>query len=214
MFFPLTLLTLGIFFLLPLLVLLFQIHLAETALVRLGISPMTGITIIYGSLIGSLINIPLYTRDVSPLMVDNFPFDFIGFPFNFMHGKQIIAINLGGALIPLALCVYLFPKAPLFETILGITVSSFIAYKLARPVPYIGITLPILIPPLVAVLLAGLLAPSNPAPVAFISGVLGVLIGADLLNIRTIQTPGMMSIGGAGVYDGIFLVGILTGLLA
>ena len=40
---------------------------------------------------------------------------------------------------------------------------------------------------------------------------MGVLIGADLLNLHRIRRfQGMISIGGAGLFDGIFLVGIVA----
>jgi uncharacterized membrane protein len=69
---------------------------------------------------------------------------------------------------------------------------------------------------------------SGAAPVAYIAGTLGTLIGADLLNLRAIlrgsllpateaeETPAKVidSIGGAGVFDGIFLTGILAPFLA
>jgi uncharacterized membrane protein len=51
---------------------------------------------------------------------------------------------------------------------------------------------------------------------AFISGTMGVLIGADLLHlddIRKMGTP-VASIGGAGSFDGIFISGIVAVLLA
>jgi uncharacterized membrane protein len=49
--------------------------------------------------------------------------------------------------------------------------------------------------------------------VAFISGVIGTLIGADLLNLRDLGAP-VASSGGAGTFDGIFLTGIVAVLLA
>jgi len=51
---------------------------------------------------------------------------------------------------------------------------------------------------------------------AYISGTLGTLIGADLINlgkIEGLQAP-VASIGGAGTFDGIFFTGILAVLLA
>ena len=50
---------------------------------------------------------------------------------------------------------------------------------------------------------------------AYICGVLGVLIGADLLNLNKIKKLGAptASIGGAGTFDGIFLTGVLAVLL-
>jgi uncharacterized membrane protein len=61
-----------------------------------------------------------------------------------------------------------------------------------------------------------MLSPGFTAPTAFISGVLGTLIGADILNLKRAQkiSPGLISIGGAGVFDGIFLIGIVSALLA
>ena len=54
------------------------------------------------------------------------------------------------------------------------------------------------------------------AAVASVSGSLGTLIGADLLNLGRIQGLGapVMSIGGAGTFDGIFLTGIMAVRLA
>ena len=53
----------------------------------------------------------------------------------------------------------------------------------------------------------------NAAPVAYISGVMGTLLGADLLHIGDLPAVGILSIGGAGVFDGIFLTGILAAFL-
>jgi len=76
--------------------------------------------------------------------------------------------------------------------------------------------MPVWIPPLLSVGLALLLSYDNAAPVAYISGAMGTLIGADLLNFRHFRRLGghVLSIGGAGVFDGIFLVGIAAALLA
>ena len=51
---------------------------------------------------------------------------------------------------------------------------------------------------------------------AFTAGVAGPLVGADLLHLRDLaRTPvGIMSIGGAGTFDGIILSGVLAALLA
>lgn len=212
-FFPLTLIFLIFFFLLPVFILMIQFSLTETALLKLGISPVTAISVIYISLIGSLINIPIFNRRVSYEGTVNYPYKFIGYFSPVPSDKQVIALNVGGAIVPVLICIYLLPKAPFIKTSIAILISMLIAYKLAKPVPMIGIRLPVLIPPVVAISLGLLFSPANPLPVAYISGVLGVLIGADLLNLKHVKTPGIISIGGAGVYDGIFLVGIITALL-
>jgi uncharacterized membrane protein len=52
--------------------------------------------------------------------------------------------------------------------------------------------------------------------VAYVAGTIGTLVGADLLNLRRVQDLGapVVSIGGAGTFDGIFVTGILAVLLA
>jgi len=129
--------------------------------------------------------------------------------------RQVIAVNLGGCIIPLLLCLYLLPRAPATPVIFATIIITAVCFKLSKVVPGAGIRIPALIPPLLAVLLAYVFSPGNKIPVAYISGVLGVLIGADILNLPNIgRYPGVISIGGAGVFDGIFLVGIISALLA
>jgi len=54
------------------------------------------------------------------------------------------------------------------------------------------------------------------APLAYIGGSMGTLIGADLLNLDKAQGLGapVISIGGAGTFDGIFVTGVLAVLIA
>jgi uncharacterized membrane protein len=61
-----------------------------------------------------------------------------------------------------------------------------------------------------------ILVSSSPLVVAYVSGVLGTLIGADLLNLNRISKLGapVASIGGAGTFDGVFLSGIIAVILA
>ncbi|MCM8803708.1 MAG: DUF1614 domain-containing protein [Candidatus Omnitrophica bacterium] len=217
-FLPFSIILLLIFFILLFPIFLFIIHIEiiKIALSKLGLSPATAFLILIFSLIGSGINIPIYTKEATifPSYRDLF---FLFHPFGLpkLQTEQVIAINVGGAIIPILLCIYLLPKAPGLPTLFATIISTIICFKLSKIIPGIGITIPALIPPVVSVLLAFLLSPTNKIPVAYISGVLGVLIGADLLNLPNLPPyPGVMSIGGAGVYDGIFLVGIISVLLA
>ena len=91
-----------------------------------------------------------------------------------------------------------------------------IVHLMAHPVKGVGIAEPIFIPPLIAAGVGLLLSRQYAAPLAYVSGSLGTLIGADLLNLGKIQGLGapIASIGGAGTFDGIFLTGILAVLLA
>jgi hypothetical protein len=84
-------------------------------------------------------------------------------------------------------------------------------YLLAQPVPGIGIAIPSLVPPIIAAIASFLVAHRSVAAVAYASGSLGTLIGADLLNLGKIQGGApIVSIGGAGTFDGVFLMGILA----
>ena len=75
--------------------------------------------------------------------------------------------------------------------------------------------MPVLVPPLLAALIALIISPAKAPPVAYIAGTLGTLIGADLMNLKKITGLGapVASIGGAGTFDGIFLTGIIAVLL-
>jgi len=99
---------------------------------------------------------------------------------------------------------------------MAILVISAVSYKFSKPIPGLGVAMPVFIPPLLAALLALLLDPAHAAQFAYISGVLGVLLGADIFRFKDITKMGapVASIGGAGTFDGIFLTGILAALLA
>ncbi len=204
--------------LLPLLVVLVQIQIVQIAFDRLGLSPSIGFMFFLFSLLGSSINIPLMRREVSTVIEPDLGFiPFFARPRLPTVQKQILAINLGGAIIPLLLCIYLLFRTPLLATAASTVVIIIVAKLLSRPVRGMGIVLPAFIPPIVSALLAFVLSPANPAPTAYVSGVLGTIIGADALNLPTLlrtRDPGVISIGGAGIFDGIYLVGIIAVLLA
>jgi len=202
--------------LLPILFILGYFHIVALSFEKLGISSNAALLILFIILIGSSINIPLTKKKLIYVKKPIF-FGLFRAP---KMGVQGIVINLGGAIIPSLLSFYFLYliwqrgfdlKPVLIATILMIIISKF----LARIIPGRGIVLPFFIPPLFAVIFALILAPSFATSCAFISGVLGTLIGADLLNLKRAQklSPGLISIGGAGVFDGIFLVGIVSALL-
>jgi len=72
------------------------------------------------------------------------------------------------------------------------------------------------VPPIIAAICGWFLGGSHADAVAYVSGVIGTLVGADLMNLRKIGGLGapVASIGGAGTFDGIFLTGIVAVLLA
>jgi uncharacterized membrane protein len=129
----------------------------------------------------------------------------------------VIAINVGGALIPTLVSIYLLVRNRLWgRGLLAIAGLTAVCHALANPVPGVGIALPVLVPALTTAVVALLLSRPCAAPLAYISGSLGTLIGADLLNLDKLQGLGapVASIGGAGTFDGIFLTGIVAVLIA
>ena len=80
----------------------------------------------------------------------------------------------------------------------------------------VGVVMPFLIAPVAAVLVATTLNYDQRAPLAYIGGTMGVLLGADLFRLRDIRNLGapIASIGGAGTFDGVFISGLLAVLLA
>src|ERR1700683_2833999 len=129
----------------------------------------------------------------------------------------VIAINLGGAVIPILLSIYLLMKNQIWiPGLIATAVVSAICYLVAKPVAGAGIVIPIFIPPVVACAVACILAWNRAPAGGYASGRLGTPLGADLLNpgnIRGLGTP-VASIGGAGTFDGIFVTGIFAVVLA
>ena len=129
----------------------------------------------------------------------------------------VIAVNIGGAIIPTILSIYLLTKNTFYgRAALGVAVVSLVVYNLATLVPGLGVAVPTFVPPVIAAAVALALSRQSAAPLAYISGTLGTLIGADLLNLGHLSGLGapMVSIGGAGTFDGVFLTGIIAVLLA
>jgi uncharacterized membrane protein len=130
---------------------------------------------------------------------------------------MVLAVNLGSAMIPTLLSLYLLVKTGLYgRGLLAVAIVTLVVHWLAYPVRGMGIAVPVFIPPVVAAVTALVLSRQAAPSLAYISGSLGTLIGADLLNLGRIQALGapVASIGGAGRFDGIFITGILAVLPA
>lgn len=129
----------------------------------------------------------------------------------------VIAANVGGAVIPVVISGILIVRFPQMITpvIIGTAICVLVSYTFARPIPGMGIGMPIFVAPLTSAIVAFVFPEAVRTVIAYICGVLGVLIGADLLNLNKIKNLGAptASIGGAGTFDGIFLTGILAVLL-
>lgn len=198
-----------------------------TSLSKLHLSPQTAFQLMVAIIIGGLINIPVrripHQQPVSSNLLAVIGLDGkIPAWLNRQRHETIIAVNVGGALIPTGIALYqllyLMPlgEAVIWAVIVAVTVNVVVSYFVATPIANVGIVMPGFVAPLTAVLSALILAPDHAPPVAFVAGVLGPLIGADLLHVDEIaKTPtGVASIGGAGTFDGIVLSGILAAYLA
>jgi uncharacterized membrane protein len=209
-----------LFFIFLALLILIEIGILGYAYQRLGIKPRYILALLLLSLLGSYVNIPLYQLPAETLHPGG-QVTFYGvrhvIPFVTQWPGTIIAANLGGAIIPAVLSIYLVMKNRLFlRGLLGIVIVTVIVHHVAHPIKGMGIAEPVFIPPLAAAGAALLISRRFAPALAYISGSLGTLIGADLLNIKNLQGLGapVISIGGAGTFDGIFMTGILAVLLA
>jgi uncharacterized membrane protein len=219
-FFPLTALFIVAFFLFLVFLFIFiQVGLIGYAYERLGISAHFIFPLLLLSLLGSSINIPVTQISGGPV-VSRQRVDFFGMryviPFIAHHEQTVIAVNVGGAVVPTLISLYLLFTTGLFvRGLLGVAFVSAIVHRLARPVPGVGIAIPIFVPPLIAALTGLLLAPEHAPALAYVAGTMGCLIGADLLNLHRLAGLGapVASIGGAGTFDGIFFTGIIAVLL-
>ena len=211
------------FFVLAFFFVLLEIHVINYAFVSLGLPPEFAFTALLVSLIGSYINIPI-TRVAggqphAAEVVRSFGIRY-RVPTRYVTDSTIIAVNVGGAIVPVLISIYLLMQMPaiVVPALIGVVIVTAIVHRFAMPVPGMGIATPMLIPPIVAALCGYFLGSSqhHRDAVAFISGVIGTLVGADLLNLGKLRDLGapVASIGGAGTFDGIFLTGIVAVLLA
>jgi len=163
--------------LLGLLIFLVEVRILTYAYRKVGVHPRYAFAVMLLSLFGSYVNIPLYQ----------------------VSTRTVVALNVGGALIPILVSLYLLVHTRMFgRMLIGTAVVAAVVHSLAYVVPGVGIAVPMLVPPLVAAGVALLLAFRRAPPVAYVSGSMGTLIGADLLNLGLVARLGapVVSIGG------------------
>ncbi len=231
---PFTLLM--IIFFMGVMVLIFPLlffSIVGTTFTKLGFTWREALLILMMTLAGSFINIPVKTIQNQPVRVQR------GFSLMERILYQIpeiaptttVAVNVGGALIPVLISLYLLYESVvvtggwgiIISALLGIALVTVVTNRAARPVPGLGIVTPFFIPPMSA-LFCGLLlslplgvhAAMGSVVIAYTSGTMGTLVGADLLNLGRIPELGapVVSIGGAGTFDGVFLSGVIAAFLA
>ena len=225
------LLGMALIFLLLCLMPLILVDTMRSALEKLHLSPRAALLVVFGLFAGGMINLPIHRieREDEQVMEHFGAWSLLPWTprFRRMRRDTLVAVNVGGGLIPAALAGWEiahvsreggWPVAAL-GLVAGVNVMA--CHRFAWLVPGIGIALPGIVSPGVSLLGTWLLLPAGQydavrASVAFTAGVLGPLLGADLLHLKDIArvTAGVVSIGGAGTFDGIVLSGILAALLA
>ncbi|TAJ99399.1 MAG: DUF1614 domain-containing protein [Candidatus Manganitrophaceae bacterium] len=220
-FFPLAFpFLLALFILAMLVIALIEIGLLEYAYQKVGVDRRYVFAVLLLSLLGSYVNIPVATLPAKEVL-SNQEVAVYGIRYVIPQveawPRTLIAVNLGGAVVPTLLSLYLLLKNRLYGPgLAGVAIVALVVYAMARPVGGVGIAVPIFIPPLIAALAGWVLSRQHAPALAYIAGSLGTLIGGDLMNLGRVQGLGapIVSIGGAGTFDGIFLAGILAVLLA
>jgi uncharacterized membrane protein len=201
------------------LIILIQLRILRYAYMRLGIGPGGALLLLFGSLIGSYFNIPITVLPGpvrSAQIVDFYGMRYV-VPLVTSWQGTVLAVNVGGAVIPTLMSTYLVLRYQLwFKAAIATAIIAAVIHSMATPVAGVGIAVPVFLPVVTTAILAFILSREYAAPLAYIGGSMGTLIGADLLNLDKISGLGapVASIGGAGTFDGIFLTGILAVLLA
>jgi len=168
----------------------------KKAFEEVGFNGWEASLIVFGSIFLGAINIPLFS-----------------------YNGWIVAINIGGALLPVAISLYLMIRNKVFVSVIfGIILVSYITYNLTG-VSNEGIVCPFpfwLLPPIAASMYSVMVAIRNKrkaASIAYSSGTMGALIGADFLHLKELLSMpphGMAVIGGASILDMVFLTGIIA----
>lgn len=198
---------------------LFVVDAVAYAYHRIGIGESTLFALVLASLLGGMVNVPIARLRGQPTVQET-EITIFGVryrvPVARRPGPTILAVNLGGAVIPAAVSVTLLIRNQVWwQAAVAVAVVGSVVHLLAKPVPGLGIAVPGLLPPVLAAFAALLVAPHFAAAVAYIGGTLGTLIGGDLLNLHRLRSlgAGVVSIGGAGTFDGVFISGIIAVLL-
>jgi uncharacterized membrane protein len=203
-----------------------EIGVINYAFGALGLPPELALLALMASLIGSYINIPLTQIDSgephAAEIVTSFGVRY-RVPLHYARGATTLAVNVGGAIVPMLISIYVLSHQPgaIVPSALGALIVALVVHRWARPVRGLGIAIPMFIPPIVAAVAAWALAGlfgryTHVDAIAYVGGVIGTLVGADIANLNKLSDLGapVASIGGAGTFDGVFLTGIVAVLLA
>lgn len=151
--------------------------------------------LIVGSIIGSVSSIPIF---ITP--------------------NYLLALNVGGALVPLVLAFYFLKNKALMLAALGVLATALTTFLVTSFEPGVGVVAEIpqcFIPVLIAIVISFIVygrEVTKGAPFGYAIATLGTIIGADLFRLPELFFQGgfVGAIGGAGVYDLVFISGLLA----
>ena len=171
--------------------------LAQRILDRMRLTDKQALLFIGAVIVGSFIDIPLMSTPVE------------------------VSINVGGALLPAALSLWLIAKADeTAERVRAVSAAILVAVAVwlgSRYLPYEPENM-FLDPKLIYGLSAGLIAylAGRSRRSAFIGGVLGIILSdiVHMVSLINAGIPGRTDIGGAGVFDVTMIAGIVAVMVA
>lgn len=170
---------------------------AQRILDRMRLTDKQALLFIAAIVVGSFVDIPLMSSPVE------------------------VSINVGGALLPVLLSLWLIAKADeTAERVRAILAAVLVAAAVwlgSRYLPYEPENM-FLDPKLLYGLSAGLIAylAGRSRRSAFIGGVLGIVL-SDIVHMITLMNagiPGRTDIGGAGAFDVVIIAGIVAVMIA
>src|SRR4029077_14436907 len=98
------------------LIILIQLRILRYVYMKLGVSPLTALFLLFGSLIGSYFNIPM-TILPGPSVRSGQVVEYFGMQYVVPLVEQwpgtVLAVNVGGAVIPTIMSTYLVIRYPL-----------------------------------------------------------------------------------------------------
>jgi len=174
-----------------------QFDVTRAAFELLGLSNSGALALVMGCLVGSTVDIPVgRLRETGTL----------------------VAVNVGGCVIPVLMAGWVVSHARLGigEVVAATAGVALASWRFSRVEPGVGVTMRGFVAPLAALVAAAVVDRGALAPLAYVSGAVGVLLGADLMRLREAAQGGALalSLGGAGTRDGIFLAGVIAVLIA
>jgi len=197
-----------------------QLEVAGTAFRLAGLSPAWAVAALLGSLIGSVVDVPVARIRSAEREVGIVPLVRWGELYLVPVVRRptvVVAVNVGGAVVPAVVSGYLLVRTGSWlDAAVAVAVVAAVTHQAARPAAGVGVLLPPALPAVVAAAVSLVVAPAAVAPaVAYIGGTMGTVLGADLANLGWLRHAhaSVVSIGGAGTFDAVFVAGVLGVLL-